>query len=77
MGALTKNERDGLDDVFLSIHSREEKFEKMKDLATLVLSHQATKNFSKLLKSAKLGLKETKISHFFHQYRKKKKNLSK
>jgi len=77
MGALTKNERDGLDDVFLSIHSREEKFEKMKDLATLLISHQATKKFSKLFNSAKLGLKETKISHLFHQYRKKKKNLSK
>ena len=77
MGALTKNERDGLDEVFLSIHSSEDKYDKMKYLSALLISGNATKNFSKLFNRAKLGLKETKLSHFFHQYRKKKKNLSK
>jgi len=77
MGALTKNERDGLEDVFLSIHSRKDKYDKMKNLATLLMSHDAAKNFSKLCNRAKLGLKETKLSHFIHQYTKKKKNLSK
>ncbi len=77
MGALTKNERDGLEDVFLAIHSKEEKFEKMKNLALLVTSHTSAKKFSKLFNHAKHGLKETKISHFFHHYMKKKKNLSK
>ena len=77
MGALTKNERDGLEDVFLSIHSQENKYDKMKYLATLLMSHDAAKNFSKLCNRAKLGLKETKLSHFIHQYTKKKKNLSK
>ena len=77
MGALTKNERDGLDDVFLSIHSREDKYDKMKYLATLLLSNETANSFSKLYNRAKLGLKETKISYFFRQYGKKKKNLSK
>ncbi len=77
MGALTKNERDGLDEVFLSIHSSEDKYDKMKYLSALLISGDVTKNFSKLFNHAKLGLKETKLSHFFHQYRKKKKNLSK
>ncbi|WP_297434141.1 hypothetical protein [Sulfurimonas sp.] len=77
MGALTKNERDGLEDVFLSIHSREDKYDKMKNLATLLMSHDSAKNFSKLCNHVKLGLKETKLSHFIHQYTKKKKNLSK
>ena len=77
MGALTKNERDGLEDVFLSIHSRENKYDKMKFLSSLLISEQTGKNLSKLVHSAKLGLKETKLSKFFHQYSKKKKNLSK
>jgi len=62
MGALTKKEREGLDEVFLSIHSSK--------------THYG-KNFLKLFNRAKLGLKETKLSYFFRQYRKKKKNLSK
>jgi len=77
MGALTKNERDGLDDVFLSIQSREDKYDKMKYLATLLLSHETANSVSKLYNRAKLGLKETKLSYFFRQYSKKKKNLSK
>ncbi|WP_457744287.1 hypothetical protein [Sulfurimonas sp.] len=77
MGALTKNERDGLEDVFLSINSADEKYDKIKYLSNLILPHQTTKNFSKLLKQAKIGLKETKLSHFLAQYYEKKKNLSK
>jgi hypothetical protein len=77
MGALTQNERDGLDEVFLSIHSKEDKLEKMKNLALLFTSHKSTQNFSKLFNRAKHGLKETKLSHFLLQYTKKKKNLSK
>jgi hypothetical protein len=77
MGALTKKERDGLDDVFLSIHTREEKYQKIKEISTLIITHYSSQNFSKLLKQAKYGLKETKISKFLKQYYKKKKNLSK
>ncbi|MBA1433519.1 MAG: hypothetical protein FAF04_08010 [Epsilonproteobacteria bacterium] len=76
MGALTKKERDGLEDVFLSIHSVS-KYEKLKDLSTLIISKPATLNFKQLVKQAKIGLKETKISHFLLKITKKKKNLSK
>ncbi|MEN4052824.1 MULTISPECIES: hypothetical protein [Sulfurimonas] len=76
MGALTKNERDGLEDVFLSIQSVG-KYEKLKDLSALIISKPTTLNFKKLLKQARYGLKETKISHFLLKYAKKKKNLSK
>ncbi|QOP46248.1 hypothetical protein [Sulfurimonas paralvinellae] len=76
MGALTKNERDGLEDVFLSIHSVS-RYEKLKDLSSLVISKPRTLNFKKLVKQAKHGLKETKISHFLLKIAKKKKNLSK
>jgi len=76
MGVLTKKERDGLEDVFLSIHSVS-KYEKLKDLSYLIISKPATLNFKKLVKQAKIGLKETKISHFLLKFAKKKKNLSK
>ena len=76
MGALTKKERDGLDDVFLSIQSTK-KYEKIKNLSTLIISKSFTINFKKLLKQANYGLKETKLSHFLLNFGKKKKNLSK
>jgi len=76
MGALTKKERDGLEDVFLSIQSRN-RYEKIKNLSTLVISKPIHINFKKLLKQANYGLKETKLSHFLLKFAKKKKNLSK
>lgn len=77
MGVLTKNERDGLEDVFLSIHKSTDKYKKIKDLSALIMTHKTTLNFKKLLKQAKYGLKETKMSQFLLKYSKKKKNLSK
>ena len=77
MGVLTKNERDGLEDVFLSIHTSTDKYKKIKDLSALIMTHKTALNFKKLLKQAKYGLKETKISQFLLKNTKKKKNLSK
>ena len=77
MSALTKKERDGLEDVFLSIHSNSDKYQKIKEISSLVMNHNSTINFADLLKRAKYGLKETKLSHFLAYLSKKKKNLSK
>jgi len=77
MSALTQNERDGLEDVFLSIHTPSDKYRKIKDISTLLMSHQSNFNLTKLLKQAKEGLKETKIPHFILKFTQKKKNLSK
>ncbi|MEA3371597.1 MAG: hypothetical protein U9Q40_09690 [Campylobacterota bacterium] len=77
MGALTKKERDGLEDVFLSINSNSDKYQKIKEISSLIMNKNHTPNFSNLLKQAKTGLKETKISHFLVYLREKKKNLSK
>ncbi len=65
MGVLTKSERDGLEDVFLSIQSVG-KYEKLKNLSIL-------KNFLNRYGRSKA----TKISHFLCKYTKKKRNLSK
>ena len=77
MSALTKKERDGLDDVFLSIHSHVDKYQKIKELSSFIIHHNPPIFFVKLLKQAKYGLKKAKISRFLPKTGKKKKNLSK
>ncbi len=77
MSVLTKKERDGLEDVFLSIHSNSDKYQKIKEISSLIMNHNTAINFTDLLKQAKYELKETKISHFLAYLSKKKKNLSK
>ena len=77
MSALTKNERDGLEDVFMSIHTNQDRYQKFKDLATLLLSKESKYQIKKFIKVAKYGLKEARISQYFTKTSKKKKNLSK
>lgn len=77
MGTLTKQERDGLEDIFLSIQTDGQKYKKIKDLSSLLVSTTISFNASKFLKVAKLGLKESKLSQFITLFIKKKKNLSK
>ncbi|MEA1983329.1 MAG: hypothetical protein U9N39_07285 [Campylobacterota bacterium] len=77
MSVLTKNERDGLDEVFLSIHTQSDKYQKLKEISSLILSKQSLLGTTKLLKQAEQGLKETNISQLLLHFYKKKKNLSK
>jgi len=77
MSALTKNEREGLEDVFLSIHSNKNKYEKLKKISSLIIANETTINCISLLKQAKVGIKEVKISDYLLSFNKKKKNLSK
>lgn len=77
MSTLTKNERDGLEEVFLSIHTKQNKFQKMKELSALIMSRKNTFSMAKLLKVAKYGIKEGKFSQFYAFLDQKKKNLSK
>lgn len=77
MGALTKNERDGLEEVFLSIHSNNEKYQKIKDISNLIISRENRYWVNTLVKQVKYGLKETNISHLIAYIGKKKKYLSK
>jgi len=53
MGALSKNERDGLEDVFMSIHCNQVKYEKLKNLASLIFNH---KKISKIFKKEKKSI---------------------
>ena len=40
MSTLSKSERDGLEDVFLSIHSNQDKYQKIKEISTLIISRK-------------------------------------
>jgi hypothetical protein len=77
MSALTKKERDGLEDVFLSIHSHADKYRKIKEASVFVFYNKKRLKITNLFKQAKYGLKETKILHFLATLSKKKKKLSK
>jgi len=73
MGALTKQERDSLEDIFLSIGKSDDKYSKLKQYT----SKNISLNASRLLKMAKIGIKESKLSQFITLFGKKKKKLSK
>ncbi len=77
MSTLTKQERDGLEDIFLSIHTNSDKYTKLKEISSFIMSKNISLNTSKFLKVAKIGLKESKLSQFITLFIKKKKNLSK
>jgi len=77
MSALTKQERDGLEDVFLSIHTNGGKYKKLKELSSLIIASDISTALSKLLKRASFGIKKRKTSQFLSYFDKKKKNLSK
>ena len=76
MSALTQKERDGLDDVFLSIQSHS-KYKKIKDISALIMSRNLDFSMHRLLQRAKIRLKKSKLSYLPTILSKKKKNLSK
>ena len=77
MSVLTQSERDGLDDVFSSIHSDDNNYKYIKDLSALIISKKNTHSVKKFFKQAKYGIKQSNFSHFLSFIGKKKKNLSK
>lgn len=77
MGALTKQERDSLEEIFLSIGQSDDKYSRLKQYSSLNISKNISLHASKLLKMAKAGIKESKLSQFITLFSKKKKNLSK
>jgi len=76
MSALTKEERDGLEDVFLSIHSTGKSHLNIKDFYALIITNRISLSVSNLLKRAKIGLKKDKRTQFSSFFVKKKKPLS-
>ena len=77
MGALTKQERDSLEDIFLSIGKSDDKYSRFKQYTSKNISKNISLNASRLLRMAKIGIKESKLSQFITLFSKKKKKLSK
>ena len=77
MSALSKQERDALEEVFLSIHTKNSRYEKIKGFSSYIMTADISVVLSKLLKRAKFGLRKRKTSRFFLFFDKKKKFLSK
>jgi len=77
MSTLTQQERDGLEDVFLSIHNNKNKFYKTRAFSFIITDTNISSVAAKLLKQAKIGLKKRKRLYFFSFFNKKKKSLSK
>ncbi len=76
MSVLTKQERDGLEDIFLSIHINK-KNQKLEKILILITSRNISFLASNLLKKTKYKLKRLKFSNFYTHLTKQKKNLSK
>ena len=75
MSALTKNERNGLEDIFLSIHVNKTKDQKFRKLAyAFIYKHISIKAYN-LLKRAKNKQKKMKFTYFLTHLTKQKKNL--
>ncbi|WP_041672180.1 hypothetical protein [Sulfurimonas denitrificans] len=77
MSTLTQQERDGLEDVFLSIHNNKNKYYKIGGFTSIITDTNISSIATKLLKQAKVGLKKRKRLYFFYFFNKKKKSLSK
>ena len=65
MGTLTQQEREALDDIFLTIHSNR------------LISKEISLFVSLLLDRAKVGIKKTNLAGFVSFFIKKKKSLNK
>ena len=77
MSTLTKNEKEGLEDVFLSIHTNQSKYEKIKFLSLLIMRKGSNLSTLKALKHAEHGYFKAKFSYFLSNLSLKKKNLRK
>ena len=73
MGVLTKLEREGLEEVFLSIHTKNEKYQKFKNLSALIMKQKIGFSGSNPFKGANFGLNELKLSYIITYLLKKKK----
>lgn len=68
MGMLTREEKDALEDVFMSIYSRKSMFNSFKQHLQILI---------KTIKHSRLGTKINEFHNFIEIFQKKKKNLSK
>ncbi len=76
MNVLTTKEREGLEDVFLSINT-DNKYEKLKTLASIIINKRTHFSSGSLFKRANFGVNKLNLSQFLAKLGKTKKYLSK
>ena len=77
MSILTQNEREGLEEVFLSIKTSTSRYEKLKSFIVLWIGIQSKKSVQKPLKALPAGKFRDKFTKIFGFFTKVKKILSK
>jgi hypothetical protein len=77
MSVLTKKERDGLEEVFLSINNSNTLTKKIKKYFFIFINFSNLNDTKKSLKYAKTGKFKDIFSLFLQKFNKVKKNLSK
>ncbi|MDF1874375.1 hypothetical protein JHD48_01350 [Sulfurimonas sp. SAG-AH-194-I05] len=77
MSVLSQREREALDDVFLSIHTNNRKFGKMKEILPLIIPDKNNLFLKKHLNHLLHGFKSKSFVNLIRFYIKKKKFLSK
>jgi hypothetical protein len=77
MSTLTKQERDGLEEVFLSIHLENRRYQIAQYENKSIIFNNAKKVFTTLAKETYNTLKKPKKANFLSFFYKKKKSLSK
>lgn len=77
MSALTQKEREGLEDVFMSIHTNQAKLNKLKEIASLLFTKSRRVRAAEPLFIFKKSNKNRSFSDILSYFQKTKKNLSK
>ncbi|MDD2566578.1 MAG: hypothetical protein PHS10_01230 [Thiovulaceae bacterium] len=76
-GTLTKKEREGLEDVFLSIHANTKKYDRIKEIAKLFFDKKVSIGLENLFRRVKKGIKRTNFPDLAMFLPKTKKHLRK
>ena len=76
MSILTKKEREGLEDVFLSIKTSANRYERMKSFLSLWVHLQSSGNLGEKTKKDSSGKFRDELTKNFNFFTKVKKNLS-
>lgn len=74
---LTQQEREALEDVFLSINANKQKYEKLKEISQLLLRNNISNRFENFFTNLKSGIKQTNLCSFTSFLSKTKKHLRK
>lgn len=74
---LSQQEREALEDVFASIHTNKQKYERLREISQTLLRKNFSYRFENLVVNLKMGIKQTNLSSIATIFSKTKKHLRK